>query len=240
MKISSLFLVVVFSLVLSISNQLFAQEPAFIHLAGGTAAFDAGQDGKVYVTSIPALMMSQDQGASWQNFFNGVIADDMLLKDGNIFVSGMAQNDYSHFNGRIVRSNNNGSSWDTLYTSGTPNCHCRKIAVSNHLLAAILETPNYSDSVIYSNDAGFSWRTLSIPSDDGFPYSSLVDIDFVGSKLIITNVDGLIVYDNGWSYISMGIKAKSTYINGNSVMVAGSKENRVTFFYCKISTMYKL
>lgn len=209
-------------MLLSISN-LFAQDPIVIHLQAGTYTSDVGMDGSLYLADIPGILVSRNQGITWQTYYRGVICENLLMGEDAQYASGM---DYFDFTAKIIRSKNQGASWDTLFSSRLANSKCSKIAISGNKMVSIYKVPGKKDEVLFSKDAGTTWNSLAIPDDDRFPFSDLRDIYFLDSKLVITDADGILTYDSTWEWISTGMKNISAYVQGNALMVAGCKDNR--------------
>ena len=122
----------------------------------------------VYTASADGVYSSQND-ESWEHLVSGIaVADISVEEEGVIYASGSASG-----NAKIIRTDDHGKSWQSIYTEPTKSSAALSVAVSPANRNLILAGLN-SGEILRSSDRGSTWQ-------------SVLDLNSFVLRLIITD-----------------------------------------------------
>jgi len=102
------------------------------------------------------IVVSSDNGASWDNATSGVtVTLNAVHFNNGVFTAGGRT-------GILITSSDNGTSW-TSRSSGTTSLHLNDLTSDGS--GAIIGTYSYSGLNIKSSDNGTSWSSSAVPQE---------------------------------------------------------------------------
>lgn len=144
----------------------------------------ADQQGKIVAIAATNLYISQDNGDNWQKKpvpAQYELTDLELFPNGNILVSShvivdVTDEEYDYFGDGILRSTDNGDTWQTINNGIGFNKAISNIARSSTgiLVASMPSTLHNRGGLYYSSNNGDSWQLMNKPRYKGTKGKELI------------------------------------------------------------------